>query len=251
LVAVLTVVAVWQGGRLLQTRRARSLHAEGIRALDEDRRDEALQAFIAANHADPGFLPACVNVGKLVHESRALVFLKNCHADFPDSSQVSYNLGQALALRSETEQAEAVLREALKKNDDPALGPMLLNELALVTIDLGRPDAAFTMLDSAMLPPSDTFEGAVLQKTLGLALLESDRPADAAESFRQALAGPLPEGTRANVLVGLGRALERQGDAGAARAYAEALLGRPDAEAEAAAREGLRRLQESAGASSP
>ena len=229
--------------------RAHALNERGRAALERGDRDGARKDFLAAHGADPGYLPACANLGSLAgvesNPTWALTILEECAKTFPGSDAARYNLGTTLRLTGDLPRAERELREALALARGGALKPLVLNELALTMLQAGRPaDSAGLLQESAADYDPATVEGAVLNRTLGRALLAGDRPADAAAALRRAVAGPLPEGQRSETLALFGQALEKSGDPSAAvEAYSQALLLGADAATEESIRAGLRRLQ--------
>src|SRR6267142_2814743 len=58
-------VLLWAGMRQVNLARARALNEQGRAALERGDRDAARKAFLAAHGADPGYLPACANLGSL------------------------------------------------------------------------------------------------------------------------------------------------------------------------------------------
>jgi Flp pilus assembly protein TadD len=230
-------------------RRAHALNESGRAALERGDRDAARRAFLAAQSVDPGYEPACANLGALAaadsNPAWSVSILEECARTFPDSATARYNLGMILHATGRTDGAERELRRALALPGDGALRPLVVNELALVLLDAGRPAEAASVIEGWWdLPAAGTIDGALLRRSLGLARLAGGRAQDAVTALRTALAGPLPVARRASALAALGRALETVGDAdGAVVAYSQALLAGPDAATVDAARQGLGRLQ--------
>ncbi|HYS05159.1 MAG TPA: protein kinase [Candidatus Dormibacteraeota bacterium] len=256
--AVVAVAAVllWAGMRQVNLARARALNEQGRAALERGDRDAARKAFLAAHGADPGYLPACANLGSLAalesNPTWAVTLLDDCAATFPASDVTHYNLGTALRLIGDRPRAEKELRAALTLAGKGAVHPLALNELALLLIESRRPAEAVRLLEGAGSIPHDTVEGAILLKTFGLAWLGSERAGDAAVTLRRALDGPLPEAQRGAALAALGRARELSGDSsGALESYSQALLAGTDGATEETVRAGLSRLQPGTGTSSP
>jgi tetratricopeptide (TPR) repeat protein len=248
--AVLLVLAgagLWAGLRFRQGAHAHGLNEEGRAALERGDHDGARRAFLAAHSADPAFLPACANLGALAgsesNPAWAVTILEECARTFATSPAVHYDFGTALRNTGRRDAAEHELRKALDLAGDGALRPLALNELAMLLVEAHRGSEAVALLEGAPHPAA-AVEAAILSKTLGLAYLDAGRNADAATALRRGLDGPLPPPQRAAANAALGKALEAQGDAKAAvEAYSQALLSGPDAATEAAAHEGLLRLQ--------
>jgi tetratricopeptide (TPR) repeat protein len=249
-------VLVWFGMRQARATRARALNERGRAALERGDRDAARRAFLAAHGADPGYLPACANLGSLAalesSPTWAVTLLDDCAATFPSSDVTHYNLGTALRLTGNGPRAEKELRAALTLAGGGPVRPLALNELALLLIDSRRPADAVRLLEEAGPIPEDTIEGAILEKTLGLACLGAGRAGEAADRLHRALSGPLPPAQRAAALAALGRAREALGDSrGALESYSQALLAGADPATEESIRAGLTRLQPGAKAPFP
>ena len=249
-------VAIWTWLRYQRGVEARALNEQGRLALERGDRDGARKAFLEAHGVDHGYLPACTNLGYLAalesNPTWALTILDECAATFPGSDVARYNLGTTLRLLGQKDRAEKELRESLALAGAGAIRPLILNDLALLLVEQHRGAEATALLagegkgpSKTPLPGSDTVEGAILQKTLGLAYLDAGDPAGAAAALRRGLAGPLPAAQRASALASLGRALEAAGDPmGATESYSQALLAGPDPGTEKSAQDGLARLQE-------
>ena len=245
-------VAGWLWTRHAHLERARGLNEQGRAALERGDRDAARGAFLAAHDSDPGYLPACANLGSLAalesNPTWAVTILEDCTARFPASDVTRYNLGTALRLTGDRPRAEKELRAALALAGRGALRPLVLNELALLLIGEGRPVDAAALLETAEPAAVETLEGAILMKTLGLARLEAGRAADAAEALRSSLGGALPKEQRGEALAALGRARASLGDdAGALESFSQALLAGVDAATEESVRAGLARLRPHSG----
>ncbi|HKB08271.1 MAG TPA: protein kinase, partial [Candidatus Polarisedimenticolia bacterium] len=249
---LLLAVAGWLWLRHAHLERARGLNEHGRAALERGDRNAARAAFLAAHDSDPGYLPACANLGSLAalesNPTWAVTILEDCTARFPASDVTRYNLGTALRLTGDRPRAEKELRAALVLSGKGALRPLVLNELALLLIDAGRPADATALLEAPESATVETLEGAILMKTLGLARLETGRAGEAAEALRRSLGGALPKEQRGEALAALGRACAALGDdAGALESYSQALLAGVDAATEESVRAGLARLQPRSG----
>jgi serine/threonine protein kinase len=256
--ASLALFALLVGGwgllRWRQAAKARSLNEAGTLALERGDHDGARRAFLEAHGADPAFLPACANLGALAlgesNPTWAITILQECASTFPGAAVARYNLGAALSLTGRAGEAERELRHALALAGSGSIRPLVLNELGMALVEVGRPSEAVSVLEPAGPFRTDQVEGAILSKTLGLAYAAAGRWADSATQLRAALAGPIPPRQQRVALVGLGHALESLGDApGALEAYSRALLTGAGAGQDendpvaAAARDGLARLQ--------
>lgn len=219
----------WGLLRMRQSEKARSLNESGRLALERGDHDAARRAFLEAHGADPSWLPACANLGALAAGERnptwAITILEECASTFPEAAEVRYNLGAALHLTGRAEAAERELRLAVRLAGSGPMRPLALNELGMALIESDRAAEAMALLVPERPFHADRVEGAILSKTLGLASLAAGSAADAAALLREALSGPLPAPQRRAALAGLGGALEKTGDsAGALEAYSRALL---------------------------
>jgi tetratricopeptide (TPR) repeat protein len=140
--------------------------------------------------------------------NEAATLYRRILADHPDALRAWVNLGNAEAAQGQAPEAEAAYRTALKLNpsDQGAL-----NNLAWLLLEEGtRLDEAQTLAEAATRTPGPDKPQA--QDTLGRIQLARGRCMDAATTFRQTLAEEeLPAEVRANVLEGLGRALQACG----------------------------------------
>jgi len=232
---------VWRSGR-----EALRLNEGGRAALEAGQFGEARRLFLAARGADPGYLPACTNLGTLAlvdtDPSWALAILGDCEATFGDLDVVVYNHASALRRAGDLAGAEAALRRAVELARGRPLEVPALNELILVLTAQGKAHEALELVGSRRPPAADTAERAILLKSVGLAELADGSTSAAAATLRVAIAGPLPAASRVDALVGLGHALERGGDReGAVGAFAEAIASGATGTAQAEALEGLRR----------
>jgi Flp pilus assembly protein TadD len=248
LAALLAVVATgWLGLQRLRAHQARILNEAGVAAFEAGNYEEAYRTFMAAHVKDSAFEPACNNLGMLSlsegDAARAVTILEGCRESFPESAPVRAGLGRALREEGRLVEAESELESALSLDHRPEQLPLILNELALTLIDNEKAETAVSHLEQRGIPTSETLEGAILNKTLGLALLECGRPGDAVEALRRSLDGPLEGPVLGVTLVALGRGLEQTGDRpGARKAFSRALLSEPDGETEQQATAGLKRV---------
>jgi tetratricopeptide (TPR) repeat protein len=154
----------------------------------------------------------------------------------------------ALARSGDVESALGLLGKALTLRPDPILRYTLLNEYAMLLIEIGRAEEARSLLLDQEIPLPADLPGAVLRKTLGLAQLSCGESEAAVETLGAALAGALPADLQAATLVSYGQALEATGRLqDAVLAFSGALVSPGDAQVEAAARAGLTRIQDAAG----
>jgi Flp pilus assembly protein TadD len=245
---LLALLGTWQSWRVVRVRRARALNEAGSAALERGDRDAARAAFIAAHAADPGYLPACTNLGSLAgleaNPSWAVTILRDCASRFPASDVVRYNLGSALRATGNLAGAEQELRKAVELAGPGVLRAPAVNELALVLLASDRAGEAIELIEVEKPDATASVEGAVLTKTLGIALLAAGRPGEAAHRLRAALAGSLPGSFRAEAWVAQGQAFERAGQPrDAAEAFARAIAEGAGTDLATQAREGLARVQ--------
>ncbi|HEX6850515.1 MAG TPA: protein kinase [Candidatus Polarisedimenticolaceae bacterium] len=234
------------GMRAWRTASARHLNETGSAAMVRGDRDAAREAFVAAHSADPRYLPACANVGTLASleasPTWAVTLLRDCAATFPEADVVHYNLGAALRATGDLAGAEASLARALDLAGRGPLRSLVVNEIARIEVARGRAAQALARLEGERPFPA-TAEGTILEKTVGLAALESGDPARATRALSRAIDAGLPEAQRPEAWVLLGRAHEALGRLDEARAaYAQALLAGATGEDERRAREGLTRI---------
>ena len=246
LVAIL--VAGWYGWRWSEQRRARALNERGRASLERGDRDEARAAFVEAHSADPGYLPACTNLGQLAAiESTpdwAVTILRDCARQFPDAAAVRYNLGAALGRTGRRAEASAELTKALGLARDSSLRPLVVNELARTMIADGRAADATALVVAEHPDPAASLEGALLTRTLVVAHLEAGQPEAARAALEATLEGKLTPSERPATLAELGRALEALGRSADAREnYSRAIVEGATGEAADLARAGLARME--------
>lgn len=245
-VAAVVLLAGWRFHAWRAGREALRLNEAGRAAFQAGQSGEARRLFLAARGADPGFLPACTNLGTLAlvdtDPSWALAILGDCAATFGDLDIVVYNHASALRRANDLAGAEAALRRAVELAHGRPLELATWNELVLVLTARGNAHEALAIVGSRRPPAADTAERAILLKSVGLAELADGATDSAAATLRIAIAGPLPKASRVDALIGLGQALERAGDrTGAVAAFAEAIASGATGTAQTDALEGLRR----------
>ena len=247
LAAVAIVLASWTAWNVIAERRAMALNEEGRAAYERKDFDRARAAFVAAHSADPGYMPACASLGQLAEYEEnptwAVTILRDCAATFPDAPAVRYNLGAALGKIDEPAAAAAELTRALELSADSPLRPLVVNELARARLAQGEAAEAIGLVQAERPDPRGSLEGALLSRTLGLALLAAGRAEEAERALSGALAGPLPAAKRPETLEALGRALEARGlEDEAVKSFSQALLEGATGKTAEAARAGLARI---------
>jgi eukaryotic-like serine/threonine-protein kinase len=247
LAAVVLLLAAWLGWQIVSERRAMALNEEGRAAFERRDHDAARAAFVAAHSADPGYLPACTNVGALALDEAspawAVTILRDCAATFPDAAVIRYNLGATLARSGDSSAAAAELTRALELSPDAALRRYVVNELALTRLAQGDAAEAIRLVEAERPDPRASLEQALLSRTLGLALLAAGRAEEAERALRGALTGPVSAEKRTETLEALGRALEALGlREEAVKSFSQALLEGATGKTAEAARAGLARI---------
>ncbi len=243
-VTAVVLVAAWRLNVWRSAREARRLNEEGRSALEAGQFGEARRLFLASRGADPSYLVACTNLGALAlldaDPSWAVAILGDCARTFGDVDVVVYNHASALRRAGDLGGAEQALRRAATLAKDRPLELAVLNELTLVLTARGSAHEALAIAGPRRPAAADTAERAIFLKSIGLAELADGSAAAAVATLRSAIAGALPTDPRIGALVGLGRALDAQGDRNGARAaYAEAIASGASGESQAEAMRGL------------
>ena len=122
-----------------------------------DRKDEALQYYLAALRIDPNMAGTHNNLGNLLRErgqlKSALAHLARAVSLEPNNAEAHHNLGNTLADLGRTDEAVAQFREALRL--DPDLTPAYYN-LGVTLAAAGRYDDAIDSFERALrLRPDD------------------------------------------------------------------------------------------------
>ncbi|MGO9914732.1 MAG: tetratricopeptide repeat-containing sulfotransferase family protein [Isosphaeraceae bacterium] len=179
----------------------------GIALRELGQLDEALEHFRRAAALAPGFAPALTNLGQaLVDRGRAEEALPHCQEAArlqPDLAVVHCNLGNALRALDRNSEARGSYLEALRLDPDLALPHA---RLGLTLLREDRPYEALPwLLQSVELEPNN----ADFHERLGdlYALLEE--PAEGARCFERALA--LATDARPSLHLSLGQALMDEG----------------------------------------
>lgn len=158
----------------------------GITLRELGRLDEALEHFRRAVDLDPAFAPALTNLGQiLLDRGLAMDALPHCQEAVrlqPDIPVMHHNLGNALGALERYVEARAAYLEALRI--DPDLAPAHAH-LGLTLLREGEPGEALPWLRQAIeLDP----ENANFHEWLGDLHAEWEEPAEAIPCFQRALA---------------------------------------------------------------
>jgi protein O-GlcNAc transferase len=165
---------------------ADALIAEGNRAEDSGRLDEACELYRKAVAASPRYARAQLNLGigldALGDTDGAVGAFEAALAAEPDNPFANYNFGNLLFRRGQLERAEERLRFALRAKPE---FPEALVALANVHDSRGNYDAAVAALEAALRARPE-YVGALF--SYGAVLAKLRRPAEAEAALRRAIA---------------------------------------------------------------